>query len=149
MERVYTDIGKAYKEKRIVYLTNSLGEETGYGEIPPDVGAWYENLDCNSPILLYLARYNGNFGVLGVYEYDECFRNDKEYTENMYWKTVQRTANKLATEGELKRTEVLLGKHTGFEDCHEIALWFPYPLDKQEVQKQVAFGDSMAYADFN
>ena len=61
MGRVYKDLNKLYKEDEFVFLTNSLGEETGHREIPTAIFEWYNTLYIRSPILLYLSKWQENF----------------------------------------------------------------------------------------
>ena len=143
-QKQYQDLAQAYKT-RIVYLTNSLGEETGHAEIPTAVKEWYENLCCNTRALLYLAQVDGDYGLLVHYEYDECFRNDIGYREKQYLDSICEIAENLAKAEELKRNPVFLGKNSGFEECHEIALWIPFPTESRDIQKMLAYSDKAAY----
>lgn len=147
-EKQYQDLAQANKT-RIVYLTNSLGEETGRGEIPNAVMEWYENMCCNTCALLYLAQMDGAYGILAHYEYDECFRNDIGYSERQYIDGICEIAEKLARAKELKEIRVFLGKYSGFEECHEIALWIPFPTEANDVQRMLAYSDEAAYDSLN
>lgn len=143
-KKQYQDLAQAYKT-RIVYLTNSLGEETGHAEIPAAIMEWYENLSCSSCALLYLAQVDGAYGILAHYEYDECFRNDIGYREKQYLDGICEVAEHMARSKELNGIPVFLGKKSGFEECHEIALWILFPAENKDIQKMLAYSDEAAY----
>lgn len=141
------DMNHALKS-RIVFLTNGVGEETGYGEIPKNVWDWYDNLSSNSYALLYLAMLDGQIGIFAIYEYDDWRRNNAGLSEERFWITVQSTAEKMAAAYELQGNKIFLGKNSGFSECHEIAFWFPYPLGRNRINELLSFSDGVAYSDF-
>lgn len=56
-------------------------------------------------------------------------------SKKQYWKAIRKKADTLAAAKELKQSALFLGDFSGFGGCHEIALWFPYPISKNKVYR--------------
>lgn len=99
---------------------------------------WYEN---GSGMLNYLVSIDKNYGLLLVAEYDIKHLDDKtseQLSHNMdvlFEKTVIPTASKIKKLLSLFCPDamVYVGNQTGFNECHEIAVFFPYDTPKDDM----------------
>ncbi|OUO79564.1 hypothetical protein B5F53_06305 [Blautia sp. An249] len=142
-------MNRIIKNRKLIYLTNALGEETGHGLIPERIQEWYEELGCTAGALLYLVQLDEQYGILAIYEFDEWFRLNLKLSRHRFWKRIREKAKDLCGNEHIENEDVILGKHTGFEECHEIALWFGYPTDFDTMCLKLQYADHILCSGFD
>jgi len=147
-------------EKSIVYLTNSLGEETGKGNIPIQVYKWYCK-SCDDVMwrrfddvwLRYLVSYGGLFGMLAIVEIEHSeadhWNNPEDYSEDWQKASSREVFEHISKVAEIIDERVpgyvMVGNETGIFGRHEVGIFFSAGTDKKEIEK--AFG-SISDLDF-
>ena len=127
------------KNKSIIYLTNSLGEETGFGEIPEAVMTWYESSCVNNTWLQYLVNNNGKYGILAIQEI--AHPESEHWDESKFYYSPQwqgASAEEIITHlnkttktiNQLIDFDVLLGEETGIFAVHEVCIFIPFKTTK-------------------
>ena len=145
LNKLYEDCGND-----LVFLTNSLGEHSGYGVVPEAPYEWYNNLGIDTSSLLYLVRIKEQVGLFIINEYDDCtlegfYRNDIEKMRS----SLRYSARLIKNERQISEHEVYVGEMSGFHDCDELAVFIPYYLgieSKQfEMQRIIDLIDRLVY----
>lgn len=144
----YQNLNKLHAAKNdIVYLTNSLGEKNDNVDIPEAPYEWYENLEINSPSLLYLVNLKNNYGIMAINEFDSTTATDifgGNYKTMR--KTIRKNANCLCADELVGQYSIYIGNETGFDGCDEIAVFIPFDTKNDIVNKALNIIDNKIYA---
>ncbi|MED2737649.1 hypothetical protein [Bacillus toyonensis] len=136
------------EEQEIIYLTNSLGEATNNSELPEDAYKWYEGINTTSTWLLYLAKWNGQVGILAIDELSWDVEPEN-LIKNWIGLTVYEIRDRLDVVAKKIDTNVnfnvLLGKETGFLARHEMCIWFPNGTSEKSIESTLKEIDSIGY----
>ena len=67
---------------------------------------------------------------MGIYEFDECFRNDVKLSKKQYWKAIRKKADTLAAAKELKQSALFLGIFQALEAVMRLRSGFLTPFQR-------------------
>lgn len=137
---------KDMKEEKITFLLNAIGETTGNGPIPGYVNKWYDEVYEDTEWLQYLVEYDGQYGILALWEIDHPTSgswNDsvtgdadsvwKSLSGAQIWYRLTRYCEKIR---EILELDVILGKKTGIFDQHELAFFIPIGTSKDKYKSK-------------
>ena len=93
---------------------------------------WKEGYGCYE----YLAEYNGKYYVALVSEFDNEFAKDEHITMDTLYELAKHNALKLFSQELFKNTILVMGKNTGFKQCHEIMFLVP-ALEAENVYDEI------------
>ena len=134
---------KNLRYRNTVFLTNSLGEETGNADIPAPVKAWYCNvsLDTSTMWLEYLVRLDGHYGIALTQEiaHAGCDNND-EYEAPIVESSKDALARVAANAADIDKRirgvgEVYVGEETGIYGRHELVVFIPLGAGVDQYQR--------------
>lgn len=125
------DVFESEKElnKHLKYWSNACGELhhqgeydlTNISELPEELQRAYENLwEEGNGCLEYLVEYDGKYYIALISEFDNTFANDNGLSMDKLYERVKFNALKLYEEELFLDTFLIIGKETGFNECHEI-----------------------------
>jgi hypothetical protein len=154
------DLYEAEKAGAFSFLTNSLGERREVFQVPEVFYGAYDNLAIDTPSQLYLVKNRRNYGVMVIYEYDDCYSKDAfDGERTKMYKAVYQKARLL--EDMLDRDKrfdekfnclIYSGYQTGFEGCDELAIFIPYVpgtpfylINQKRISEIVTAADHVAY----
>lgn len=137
------DVSAPARRKKIQYLSNSLGEDTGNSDFNRltgfDYWSWVETLSVgeNSDSLNYLVRdWNGNIGVYALLEISHPGMSEKEWEHDReyfgpFWRNLQSEEESWHRVMEAVRGTNIpavtfwLGRGCGIFGRHEVGVWLP------------------------
>mgnify|MGYP007039439973 CR=1 FL=1 len=129
-------------EQKVIYLTNSLGEETNNKKIEEKAYDWYGRSCVDNDWLQYLVEKNGEIGMLAFQEisHPDCddWQTDKDnYSLKWQQATCEEILIHLDNVTQLINNKIdfvaMLGEETGFMARHELCIWFPLSTNKTEI----------------
>lgn len=97
---------------------------------------WEEGNGCYE----YLAEFDGNYYIALVSEFTEDYATDCNLSMDELYEIGKANALKLYDKELFSNTILALGKHTGFQECHEIFFLVPAMEPKivyDEIEKQI------------
>jgi len=124
-----------------VFLTNSLGEETGKALIPEEVNVWYQKVSItNNPDWLeYLVQLNGQYGIALTQEigHSGCDNNDEFGVAITEPSDSALNNTRRIAEAIEKRTglELYIGNETGIFGRHELVVFVPVHTSMEDYDK--------------
>lgn len=135
--------GKAIDMNKVTikYLTNGLGEDTGFKEIPPAAREWYDEQIFGS--LPYLAELDDQIGIMLIAEInhpeDGNGHQDRDWMSREWLEAspekimghLRKKADELAASLDFM---VLIGDSTGFLECHEVTVFVPMNADMEKAR---------------
>ena len=141
----YKSLNDLYVKSDVKYLTNSLGEQADDVVVPEMPYEWYDTLGDDSSALLYLVSVNRECGIMAIYEFDDTSRKESNLSEADMKVWLMQKAEELGEADELQKYDVYLGEMTGFCDCDEICVRFPFGTPQNEIREALKFLDAKAY----
>ena len=97
---------------------------------------WEEGNGC----LEYLVEYDGKYYIALISEFDNTFANDNGLSMDKLYERVKFNALKLYEEELFLDTFLIIGKETGFNECHEICFLVPATESKNvydEIEEEI------------
>lgn len=146
MSKKYYEFDSAKElNKHLKYWSNACGELHHHGEydlkdvaeLPPELQRAYMELwEEGNGCLEYLTEYNGKYYIALISEFDECFAKDTDFSMDKLYEKIKENALKLYEKEFFKNTVLVIGKETGFYDCHEIIFLVP-AMESQNVYRSI------------
>lgn len=141
------DVFESEKElnKHLKYWSNACGELHHQGEYDltniSELQRAYENLwEEGNGCLEYLVEYDGKYYIALISEFDNTFANDNGLSMDKLYERVKFNALKLYEEELFLDTFLIIGKETGFNECHEICFLVPATESKNvydEIEEEI------------
>ena len=145
------DVFESEKElnKHLKYWSNACGELhhqgeydlTNISELPEELQRAYENLwEEGNGCLEYLVEYDGKYYIALISEFDNTFANDNGLSMDKLYERVKFNALKLYEEELFLDTFLIIGKETGFNECHEFCFLVPATESKNvydEIEEEI------------
>lgn len=80
------------------------------------------------------GKYGLQYGLLLVKEYNMTDKQSNSDMDSLFDKTIRPTASIIENSLSLfcPEAEVYVGNQTGFNECHEIAVFFPYKTPEKK-----------------
>lgn len=134
---------KKMREEKMEFLRNRCWELTEGVTVPKEVDDWAEREGFGNDEEGYLVKLNGQYG----YMYDEEYNHDEQTNDfmkdfalenNLVNKEVLQRLYQLAEELSLKidnAITIIIGDKTGFVECHEFGLFFPFGTDNKTYKQ--------------
>jgi hypothetical protein len=134
---------KKMREEEMEFLRNRCWELTEGVTVPKEVDEWAEREGFGNEEEGYLVKLNGQYGYIYDEEYNhdeqtKGFLNDFALEHNLKNKEVLQHLFKKAEElsPQLPESVVLvIGDKTGFMECHEFGLFFPFGTDNSTYKQ--------------
>lgn len=120
--------------KHLKYWSNSCGDLHHCGEydlesvsdLPKELQRAYNELwKAGYGCYEYLAEYDGQYYIALISEFDSTFASDIGMSMDGLYEAAKGNALWLACKRLFKDTVLVIGKETGFEDCHEVIFLVP------------------------
>lgn len=134
---VYEERTKLLEELK--YWSNSLGELHHRGEYDVDESGLPEELQrayrtlwtAGSGSLCYLAEYRGRYGVALISEFSGEYADSHSLTMDKLFCKLKEKANVFKKMETFRDATVILGRCSGFDDCHEFIVFFPADTEQE------------------
>jgi hypothetical protein len=145
------DIYENEKEmnNHLKYWSNACGELHHHGEydltnileLPEELQRAYKELwEEGNGCLEYLVEYDGKYYIALISEFDDTFANDNGLSMDELYERAKFNALKLYEKELFLNTFLIIGKETGFGECHEICFLVPATESKNmydEIEKEI------------
>ena len=127
------------------YWSNALGELHHRGEfdieesgLPEELRHAYRTLwTAGSGSLCYLAEYREKYGIVLINEFSEESAGRHFFTMDELFCKLKKKAEELQNVKAFQSATAILGRCSGFDDCHEFIIFFPADTE-QEVFDRAA-----------
>lgn len=125
------------------YWSNALGELHHRGEfdikesgLPEELQHAYRKLwTAGSGSLCYLAEYKGRYGIVLINEFSEEYADNHFLTMDGLFCKLKEKAEAFQRMETFQCTTAILGRLSGFEDCHEFIIFFPADTGREEFDR--------------
>lgn len=129
---------------QLLYWSNALGELQYHGwgtleeeDLPAELQRAYRDLwNEGSGSREYLTEYGGNYYVCLSVEYSADFADYKRESMDAVYESIKEKALRLANSESFSNTILILGKETGFDECHEIHFLVP-AMEREDVFREL------------
>ena len=131
------------------YWSNACGELHHHGEydltnileLPEELQRAYKELwEEGNGCLEYLVEYDGKYYIAFIREFDDTFANDNGLSMDELYERAKFNAIKLYEKELFLNTFLIIGKETGFGECHEICFLVPATESKNiydEIETEI------------
>ena len=137
----YNSLNDLYESEQVKYLTSSVGEKVDDVVVPEMPYEWYENLGLKTDFLLYLVSINRDCGVMAIMEFDDTTKSYLGVSEEEMTAWIREAAGRFRGREEFKPFPIYYGEQSGFGDCDELAVWFPFNTEPGEMQRVLSLLD--------
>lgn len=120
--------------KHLKYWSNCCGDLHHHGkydledasELPEELQRAYKELwKEGNGCLEYLVEYDGKYYIALISEFDEDYASDSDISMERLYEIAKGNALKLYQQDLFKDTILVIGKETGFKECHEVIFLVP------------------------
>lgn len=150
MSRNYIEFNNETElNKHLKYWSNACGELHYHGEydlnsedeLPSELKRAYNELwEEGNGCYEYLTEYDGKYYIALISEFDKSYARDINVSMNMLYNKGKKNAIALSKTKLFKNTILVIGKETGFEECHEFIFLVPAMETKSiydEIEKTI------------
>ena len=129
------------------YWSNSLGELHHRGEydieesgLPEELRRAYRTLwTADSGFLCYLAEYMGMYGIALINEFSGEYADSHFFTMDELFCKLKKKAEELWNVKSFQSVAAILGRCSGFDDCHEFIIFFPADTEQEMFNRAADF----------
>lgn len=131
--------------KHLKYWSNACGELHHHGEydldniteLPEELQRAYNELwKEGNGCLEYLVEYDGKYYIALVSEFDDTFADDSNVSMEKLYEIAKRNALELFQQDLFKDTVLIIGKETGYNECHEVIFLVP-AMESENVYDEI------------
>jgi hypothetical protein len=131
--------------RRLKYWSNACGELHHHGEydlkdvseLPQELLRAYNELwEQGNGCFEYLVEYDGKYYIALISEFDNTFAEDSNVLMEELHEIAKQNALELFHQDLFKDTILIIGKDTGFNECHEIIFLIP-AMESKNVYDEI------------
>lgn len=106
--------------------------------MPPELLYAYKNLWSEEMgYLCYLAEYKGKYGIALIGEYDSEFAGSFGISMDRLFLIMALSVTMFPQKEKFKKIKVILGEHTGEDNCHELVCFLPWNSPNEALESAV------------
>lgn len=115
--------------RHLKYWSNACGELHHHGEynieniseLPEELQRAYKELwKEGNGCLEYLVEYDGKYYIALISEFDDIFADNNNVSMEELYEIAKNNALELFHQDLFKNTVLIIGKETGYKECHEV-----------------------------